>query len=86
MEEFHTDATGIAWVLTGYLISAAIFTPIFGRLGDMFGKRRCSSSPSQSSPPAPQSRPSETASPPSLRAASSRASAAESSLCFRNHP
>jgi EmrB/QacA subfamily drug resistance transporter len=40
MEEFHTDATGIAWVLTGYLISAAIFTPIFGRLGDMFGKRR----------------------------------------------
>jgi EmrB/QacA subfamily drug resistance transporter len=40
IEEFHTDATGIAWVLTGYLISAAIFTPIFGRLGDMFGKRR----------------------------------------------
>ena len=28
MEEFHTDSTGIAWVLTGYLISAAIFTPI----------------------------------------------------------
>ncbi|MCB8915386.1 MAG: MFS transporter [Thermoleophilales bacterium] len=40
MKEFNTDATGIAWVLTGYLISAAIFTPIFGRLGDMFGKRR----------------------------------------------
>jgi EmrB/QacA subfamily drug resistance transporter len=40
MEEFHTDATGIAWVLTGYLISAAVFTPVFGRLGDMFGKRR----------------------------------------------
>ncbi len=40
MEEFNTDASGIAWVLTGYLISAAIFTPIFGRLGDMFGKRR----------------------------------------------
>ena len=39
-EEFQTDATGIAWVLTGYLISAAVFTPIFGRLGDMFGKRR----------------------------------------------
>lgn len=40
IEEFETDAAGIAWVLTGYLISAAIFTPIFGRLGDMFGKRR----------------------------------------------
>ncbi|MDQ5894509.1 MAG: hypothetical protein QG596_770 [Actinomycetota bacterium] len=39
-EEFNTDASGIAWVLTGYLISAAVFTPIFGRLGDMFGKRR----------------------------------------------
>lgn len=39
-EEFDTDASGIAWVLTGYLISAAVFTPIFGRLGDMFGKRR----------------------------------------------
>ncbi len=38
--EFDTDASGIAWVLTGYLISAAVFTPIFGRLGDMFGKRR----------------------------------------------
>ncbi len=39
-EEFHTDTSGIAWILTGYLIAAAVFTPIFGRLGDMFGKRR----------------------------------------------
>src|SRR4051795_854200 len=36
----HTDATGVAWTLTGYLLSAAVCTPIFGRLGDMFGKRR----------------------------------------------
>ncbi|MCW3003686.1 MAG: transporter [Conexibacter sp.] len=36
----HTDASGVAWTLTGYLIAAAIFTPLFGRLGDMFGKRR----------------------------------------------
>src|ERR671917_2926016 len=35
-----TDANGVAWTLTGYLLSAAVFTPIFGRLGDMFGKRR----------------------------------------------
>ncbi len=35
-----TDASGVAWTLTGYLLSAAICTPIFGRLGDMFGKRR----------------------------------------------
>jgi EmrB/QacA subfamily drug resistance transporter len=38
--EFKTDAAGVAWILTGYLIAAAVFTPIFGRLGDMFGKRR----------------------------------------------
>ena len=35
-----TDANGVAWTLTGYLLSAAVCTPIFGRLGDMFGKRR----------------------------------------------
>jgi EmrB/QacA subfamily drug resistance transporter len=35
-----TDATGVAWTLTGYLLAAAIATPLFGRLGDMFGKRR----------------------------------------------
>jgi MFS family permease len=38
--ELHTDASGIAWVLTAYLISAAVATPVMGRLGDMFGKRR----------------------------------------------
>src|SRR4051812_4350598 len=37
---FHTDAAGVAWTLTGYLASAAVFTPVFGRLGDMFGKQR----------------------------------------------
>jgi EmrB/QacA subfamily drug resistance transporter len=36
----HTDASGVAWTLTAYLLSAAVCTPIFGRLGDMFGKRR----------------------------------------------
>jgi EmrB/QacA subfamily drug resistance transporter len=37
---FHTDASGAAWTLTGYLVSAAVFTPVMGRMGDMFGKRR----------------------------------------------
>lgn len=31
---------GVAWLLTGYLLSAAVATPILGRLGDLFGKRR----------------------------------------------
>ncbi|MCW2992224.1 MAG: transporter [Solirubrobacterales bacterium] len=37
---FHTDAAGVAWTLTAYLASAAVFTPVLGRLGDMFGKKR----------------------------------------------
>ena len=39
-EELDTDASGVAWTLTGYLLAAAVCTPLFGRLGDMFGKRR----------------------------------------------
>ena len=38
--ELDTDASGVAWTLTGYLLAAAVCTPVFGRLGDMFGKRR----------------------------------------------
>ena len=40
MLRLHTDPSGVAWTLTGYLVSAAVCTPILGRLGDMFGKRR----------------------------------------------
>jgi EmrB/QacA subfamily drug resistance transporter len=40
IDTFDTDAGGVAWVLTGYLLSAAVCTPLLGRLGDMFGKRR----------------------------------------------
>src|SRR6185295_5608216 len=32
--------TTVTWVLTVYLLSASVFTPILGRLGDMFGKER----------------------------------------------
>jgi MFS family permease len=38
--DLHTSANGIAWVLTGYLLSASIGTSIIGRLGDMYGKER----------------------------------------------
>ena len=38
--ELHTSPTAVAWVLTGYLLSASVLTPIVGRLGDMFGKER----------------------------------------------
>jgi EmrB/QacA subfamily drug resistance transporter len=36
----HTTQSNVTWVLTAYLLSAAIFTPILGRLGDMRGKKR----------------------------------------------
>lgn len=32
--------SNVTWVLTAYLLSASIFTPIVGRLGDMHGKKR----------------------------------------------
>src|ERR1700743_2157791 len=36
----HTSQNSVTWVLTVYLLSASIFTPILGRLGDMWGKER----------------------------------------------
>jgi EmrB/QacA subfamily drug resistance transporter len=36
----HTTETGVAWVLTAYLLSASVATPVLGRLGDMYGKER----------------------------------------------
>src|ERR1700709_2692135 len=36
----HTDQSDVTWVLTSYLLSASIFTPILGRLGEMTGKKR----------------------------------------------
>src|SRR3954453_1158863 len=36
----HTTTSAVAWVLTAYLLSASVATPILGRLGDMFGKER----------------------------------------------
>ncbi len=36
----HASETGVAWLLTGYLLSASVATSIIGRLGDMYGKER----------------------------------------------
>jgi EmrB/QacA subfamily drug resistance transporter len=36
----HTSETGVGWILTSYLVSASVATPILGRLGDMYGKER----------------------------------------------
>ena len=38
--DLHTTATGAAWVLTAFLLAAAVATAILGRLGDMYGKEK----------------------------------------------
>ena len=36
----ETDQATVTWVLTAYLLSASVFTPIIGRVGDKVGKER----------------------------------------------
>jgi len=36
--DLHTSQNTVTWVLTAFLLSASIFTPILGRVGDMVGK------------------------------------------------
>jgi MFS family permease len=39
-ELLHTTETNASWVVTSTLLAAAVATPVMGRLGDMYGKRR----------------------------------------------
>ncbi len=39
-KDLDTTPTGVAWIFTTYLLAASVATPIAGRLGDMFGKKR----------------------------------------------
>ncbi|MER5753020.1 MFS transporter [Streptomyces sp. NPDC002088] len=36
----HADASNTAWAVTATLLAGAVVTPVAGRLGDMFGKRK----------------------------------------------
>lgn len=38
--KLHTSETGVAWLLTAFLLSASVGTSIIGRLGDIYGKER----------------------------------------------
>jgi EmrB/QacA subfamily drug resistance transporter len=38
--DLHTNQNTVTWVLTAYLLSASVFTPILGRIGDMIGKEK----------------------------------------------
>src|ERR1700750_3423745 len=37
--ELHTSHDAVTWVLTAYLLSASVMTPILGRIGDIYGKK-----------------------------------------------
>ncbi|MCL8249784.1 MFS transporter [Aeromicrobium fastidiosum] len=39
-DRFDTDQSTVTWVLTAYLLSAAVATPLIGRIGDAVGKQR----------------------------------------------
>jgi EmrB/QacA subfamily drug resistance transporter len=39
-EALNTNQSDVTWMLTAYLLAAAVCTPIIGRLGDLFGKKR----------------------------------------------
>jgi len=36
----HTSESAASWLLTAYLLSAAVATPVLGRVGDILGKER----------------------------------------------
>ena len=38
--EFGVSTSWVTWILTGFLVSAAVTTPILGRLGDQYGKEK----------------------------------------------
>ncbi|MBA2580278.1 MAG: MFS transporter [Thermoleophilaceae bacterium] len=38
--EFDTTASWVAWIATGFLLSSSVLTPILGKLGDTYGKKR----------------------------------------------
>lgn len=39
-EEFHATPAEIAWVITGILLTGPVVTPVIGRLGDIYDKRK----------------------------------------------
>lgn len=38
--DLHTSQEAVAWLLSAFLVSSSVATPILGRMGDMFGKEK----------------------------------------------
>jgi MFS family permease len=41
IKDFHISYGLSSWLLTAYLISGAVMTPIAGKLSDIYGRKRC---------------------------------------------
>ena len=39
-QEFGTSQEDTTWLVTGFLLSSSVLTPLLGKLGDMYGKKR----------------------------------------------
>src|SRR6185437_16577104 len=39
INDFGITVTAAAWIATSYIITNAVFVPVFGKLGDLFGNR-----------------------------------------------
>src|SRR3978361_1447387 len=39
ISDFHITVSNAGWIATGYIISNAVFVPVFGKLGDKVGNR-----------------------------------------------
>lgn len=39
-EEFHAGAVSIGWIITGYILASAALSVPFGRLADLYGKKK----------------------------------------------
>ena len=40
IKDFHMSYSASSWILTTYLVTGAIMTPITGKLSDIYGKKR----------------------------------------------
>ncbi len=40
MEDFHISISLVGWIATVYMLTSAIFIPVFGKLSDLYGPRR----------------------------------------------
>src|SRR5216684_6134984 len=40
IKDFHVSYSMSSWILTAYLITGAVMTPIAGKLSDIYGKKR----------------------------------------------